>query len=563
MSTSIIQALPDVVLVIDAEATVLDSLGGRSFSLDLGPDLIVGKPVEQALPEEVARCIRGGIKRTLKTRAAFSRVVGVDGANIEVRMSPHGRQRVLAVIRDMTDHVRDEMELQHFSRTDSVTGMLSREVFLTYFENAVADARLAERGIALLYFSLDQFRTIRDSLDEHFGDKILRQVAERMDETLRHSDRVHVLPGNEKSLPAARIGDGEFGIILHGIDQRSAAQIVVDRLLSVFNTPLDIDDRQFTLQPCMGLAVCPQDGEDAKTLLKNAMTAMYEARKLERSNVEFYSDTIKVRSMKRLDLERELHWAIEENQLQLAYQPVFELGGANPVSVEAFLRWEHPLRGTIRPDEFLPLAEAGGLLNQIGEFVLNRACNDMATLHKETGEQTRVAINLARHFFARPDLCEVIGNALEQAGIEPACLQLDLTERMLMRPNEAGPALTSLKAMGIGLQIDDFGCGFTSLRQLKALPIDALKIDASFVHGIGSSSDAEAICSGIISLAHSFGLRCIAESVESQVQLRFLKAAKCDEVQGKMFCAEMDIQTLAEFLLGFRAEHAELRSQPA
>lgn len=555
-NTSIIQALPDAVLVIRRDGTILDSLGGRSFCLDLGPDLIVDRNIDDVLPPEAAQVIRSGIAKVLKTREPHCRTVSIDKQRFELRMSPHGRDRILTVLRDVSDSDGSE-EIRALTRRDAVTGLVSREIFLTYFETAVADALLAERGLAVLYLSLDQFRSVRDSVDQHFGDDLLRVIAERLLGCLREADHILTIPGVSDALAAARIGDGEFAILLNNIEQRDDAQAAVQRILGEFAAPVSLQDHEFLLKPCMGLAVCPHDGKDAKSLLQNAMTAMYEARKLDRSSVEFYSDTIKVRSLKRLDLEKELHWALEQNQLRLNYQPVFDLAAAAPVSMEAFLRWDHPLKGTLRPGEFLPLAEATGFIMQISDWVLEKALSDTAHLHATTGTQMRVSVNLARQYFARPDLCDVMFDTLEKHNLDPSFLQLDLTERMLMRADDAGPVLSILKSMGIGLQIDDFGSGFSSLKRLKMMPVDALKIDGDFIDGIGQSSESEAICSSVIGLAHAYGLRCVAEAVETSAQVQFLRANGCDEVQGNALSPELDLASLCEFVSGFAEERAD------
>ena len=236
----------------------------------------------------------------------------------------------------------------------------------------------------------------------------------------------------------------------------------------------------------------------------------------------------------------------------LHYQPVFELAEANPVAMEAFLRWCHPLRGLLTPAQFLPLAEATGQIQRISEWVLRKACQDHVELVEKTGTALAVSVNFSRHYFSRPDLIEHLQSVFDETGFNPCELQLDITERMLMRMEVVGPLLARLKALGITLQVDNFGSGYSSLKQIRRLPLDALKIDGDFIAGIGRSDDDEALCRSIISLAHAYGLRCVAEAVETRDQVRFLRRAGCDDIQGNLFGAEMPISAMEIFVEQFR-----------
>ncbi|MEL6868844.1 MAG: GGDEF domain-containing phosphodiesterase [Pseudomonadota bacterium] len=549
--TSVIKALPDIVLVVRRDGMVLDSLGGRTFTLDLAPDNMIGRRVEDVLPEPVARTLAQVTGRVLRSREAVTRDVQSDDERYEIRVSVHGRERVLAVLRDLS--TQDGSATGRLLQPDRLVERLAgREKFVRALDAAVDEAKLAERMVAVICIALDDFDSGTASLDHNTVDELLRQAGERLCGVMAQSDAVPMLPGRRKTFAATRLERDQFCVMLTKIADAEQAEAFAESLGDALLPEYFASGQTLRIQPAIGLALFPQDGGNAEHVLGSAMSAMANADNLSRSGVERYSDSRRIVSERHQDLAEELRWAIDEHQLRLHYQPVFELSSANPIAIEAFLRWDHPLRGLITPQHFLPLAEGTGQIQRISEWVLRQACTDLKALRDQTDTSLAVSVNFSRHYFSRPDLVEHMQEIFAECDFDPCWLQLDITERMLMRTEYAGPLLARLKTLGIGLQIDDFGSGFSSLKRLRKLPLDALKIDGDFIAGIGRNDDDEMLCRAVISLAHAYGMRCVAEAVESREQVKFLRACGCDDIQGNLFGAEMPLDLVAIFLEQFQ-----------
>ena len=536
-------ALPDVVLVVRRDGEVLDSLGGRTFSLDLEPDGVIGQQLEQVLPDACAATLRASMGRVLRTREPQTLVTTADGHDYELRVSAHGRERVLAVVRDLSTDSPTPNGLLQQAGDDGVS--VGREAFLHQLGDAVNAAKLSERSLALFAIGIREFARLRATLDPDAEARLGNELTQRLYSTVASC-------AETDHLAVTRLGADRFAVLAPGISNGEDALELGNRFTVALERAFDVAGVEVSVAPVVGVAIGPQDGTSGEHLLRNAITAMEDCITLDRSGIERYTDTRKFRTERRQDLTEELRWAISEQQLVLHYQPVFELGSATPVAVEAYLRWHHPLRGLLTAAEFLAVAEATGQIQRLSEWVLQTACTDLARLREDTGAALAVSVNLSRHYFSRTDLLAHLQQVFDDTGFDPAWLQLDITERMLMRAEQVGPVLAQLKRLGIGLQVDDFGSGFTSLKQFRRFPLDALKIDGDFIGGIGRSADDEAVCRSVIDLAHAYGMRCIAEAVETSTQVRFLRAAGCDDVQGNLFGTEMDFDALAVFLEQFR-----------
>lgn len=549
--TSVIKALPDIVLVVRRDGRILDSLGGRTFSLDLAPDNIVGSDVTDVLPEVVERTLTPLIGRVLRSREAVTREAADSTDRYELRLTPHGRERVLVVLRDMgrSDGTSSGQLLQPDRLVPQLAG---REQFVRALDAFVDEAKLAERKLALVCIGFPDLADSLSTLDHNGSDSLLQMIGERLCAVMQDADDVPRLPACE-SFAATRLERDQFCIMLPGIADAEVAESFAQRLGDALMPVCRIADQQINLSPAIGLAMFGQDGDTSEHVLRSALSAMNQADCLERSGVERYTDTRRIADERNHDLAEELRWAIDKDQLRIHYQPVFELATASPIAIEAFLRWDHPLRGLLLPGGFLPLAESTGQIQRISEWVLRRACEDLLSLRESTGALLSVSVNLSRHYFSRPDFVEHLDEIFSELTFDPSWLQLDITERMLMRTDYAGPLLARLKTMGIGLQIDDFGSGFTSLNQLRKMPLDALKIGGEFIAGIGRNDDDETLCKAVISLAHAYGMRCVAEAVESREQVKFLRACQCDDIQGKLFGAEMPIDLTKIFLEQFQS----------
>jgi diguanylate cyclase (GGDEF)-like protein len=417
---------------------------------------------------------------------------------------------------------RYQVQLEHQANYDALTGLPNRNLLYDRLHQALFMQR-APHAVAVVFIDLDHFKFVNDSLGHSMGDKLLQGMAERLRSVLREGDTV------------ARLGGDEFVLILN--DQASeevifrAMQRVADRLAE----PIQIEGREMTLTCSAGISLYPQDGSDVDTLLKNADTAMYRAKEHGRSNFQFYTAEMNERVTERLAMEGALRRAIERREFALHYQQRVDLATGVVVGAEALVRWLHPEWGMVRPARFIPLAEETGLIVPIGEVVLREACRQARAWLEEGLPPGVVSVNLSARQFRQEGLVRTVSRVLEETRLDARHLELELTESMVMHNVEAAVAtLQGLKSLGVALSVDDFGTGYPSLAYLRNLPIDKLKIDRSFVRGIGAGEqrDDGVLAQAIISLGHNLNLRVVAEGVETDAQVRFLKRHGCDEVQG-------------------------------
>ncbi|MEM9172638.1 MAG: bifunctional diguanylate cyclase/phosphodiesterase [Pseudomonadota bacterium] len=549
--TTLIEALPDVVLVVRRDGRILDSLGGRLFSLDIAPDAMIGRDIGDVFSESVVSAILAASASVLKTRRSLTRTVDEGDVRYEIRLAAHGRERVLAVIRDASAG-SDSSSLRLLQPDALVQQFVGREQFIRLLDAAVSQARLSERSLAVVCVDFDGFEPLIESMPEAEVDSLISHLGERCCRVFEQQGLRTVGDGLRDIYAACRLSRVRFAVLLPQVDDADSVDAFALTLGAALSEPLGDQASGLRLTPNVAVAMAPQDGGTGEAVLSNALTALEEAGALDTTGVERYADTRRVHSERQQDLAEELRWAIDEKQLRLHYQPVFALSDATPVAMEAYLRWQHPLRGALTPGQFLPLAEATGQIQRISDWVLRKACTDNVSLARGAGMGIAVVVNFSRHYFSRPDLIEHMVEIFDDTQFDSSSLILDITERMLMRVDVAGPLLARLKSMGIGLQVDNFGSGYSSLKQIRRLPLDALKIDGEFVAGIGRSADDEAICQSIIQLAHSYGLRCVAEAVESRDQVRFLRASGCDDIQGNLFGPEMTLSEIEIFIEQFK-----------
>ena len=417
---------------------------------------------------------------------------------------------------------RYQEELEHQANYDALTGLPNRNLLHDRLKRAVF-AQRDVRPIAVVFVDLDHFKFINDSLGHTQGDKLLAIIAERLDSIVREGDTV------------ARLGGDEFVLVLNDQNKEDVIFRAMQRVLSKVSEPMTIDGQELYITCSAGVSLYPQDGPDIETLLKNADVAMYRAKENGRNNFQFYTPEMNDLANERLALEHSLRRALERRELLLHYQPKVELGTGVIVGAEALVRWQHPEWGLIEPERFIPIAEETGLIVQIGAWVLHTACNQ-SRLWQDAGlPPVTISVNLSARQFRQENFVEMVTRILNETGLKPEHLEIELTESMLMHNAKAAIAiLRGLKSIGVRLSLDDFGTGYSSLNYLSRLPIDALKIDRSFVQQIGDQ-DAYGdgiLAQAIISLGHSLNLRVIAEGVETDAQLKFLKEHQCDEVQG-------------------------------
>jgi diguanylate cyclase (GGDEF)-like protein/PAS domain S-box-containing protein len=449
-----------------------------------------------------------------------------------------GRIKYAGIMRDVTERKCAEERIRHLAHYDYLTGLPNRTLFSQLLEQALSESKFAQKQVAVLFIDLDRFKLINDSLSHESGDAVLQQMAKRLTDALPRRDTI------------ARFGGDEFAVLMRDCSIPKDAAETAQKLLTALAQPLLLEGQEYHLTASIGISAFPGDGENAQTILKHSDIAMYRAKEHGKNNYQFYSSQMNLHSFERLVLERFLRHALEQDEFQLYYQPKIDLVTNCVTGVEALLRWIHPGMGIISPTKFIPLAEETGLIVPIGAWVLRAACAQNRAWQEQGLPALTVAVNLSARQFAQEDLHETIIAVLDETGLPPELLELEITESVTMEnPEHAAALLRKLKALGIRLAIDDFGTGYSSLSYLKRFPIDNVKIDRSFIKDIPHDQDDVAITQAVIAMAHSLRLKVIAEGVESEDHLRFLREHGCDEAQGYLFGAPMPADKVMQLLL--------------
>ncbi len=546
--------LPDVFLELNGAGQVVRHVGGGREDTLLDPAGSVGQNIAAGWPAGAAQRLRHTIRKALRSRQhqVCTVELGEQGtAAYEVRLFVRGRDRLLAVLRL---HAPDDPRSQSRSFTDTLTGLATRDRLLLELENALSEARLRERRIGLLCLDIDRLTRINETFGRQTGDEVLKIAALRINSCLRERDQLVEL---DSSAALARVGGDEFIMVLN-IQSREAMSRIAERLSRIFADPLHCNGHDLAVSPSIGMAIFPEDGNDAESLLTSARAALDTARDFGTANGFFHS-TAADRSMQAQDLSRELRWALENNQLELHYLPRIELSTRQITAVEALLRWRHPVRGFVPLPQVIPLAETTGLMRPIGEWTLAAASTMARRLGEAFDHPPTVSINLSQREFSRPDLPDLVSTTLAKTGIDGSRLQLEFTESALMRHRQSQALLERLSALDVRLAIDDFGTGHISMVQLQSLPVSALKIDHSLVTGIDSDPERLSLCSAIISVGRHLQLEVIAEGVETQNQLQLLEEAGCQAAQGFYFTRPLPADALFPFLHSFAGlKHAAM-----
>ena len=424
-----------------------------------------------------------------------------------------------------------EINLVFASTHDALTGLPNRRLFNQNLEQALAHARRHHRSLALLFLDLDRFKFINDTLGHGAGDVLLQQVAQRLVDCVRQEDDVARASGVQSTV--ARLGGDEFVVLVKELIEVDESAVVARRILERLRHPFLLNRQECQVTTSVGIATYPHDGQDGPTLLKNADIAMYRAKETGRNNYQFYSTEMNVHTQERLALEADLSRAIGHNELVLHYQPKADVRTLRFTGMEALLRWQHPERGLVFPDRFIPLAEESGLIVQLGEWALRAACARTRGWQEQGIAGLCVAVNVSARQLRQGDFVALLADVLNETGLPANSLELEITESMTMDdPERAVQMFKQIKQMGVHLTIDDFGTGYSSLAHLKRFPIDTLKIDRSFIKDIPDDANDTAITQAIIAMAHSLKLKVVAEGVETNAQLRFLLQQGCDEFQG-------------------------------
>ncbi|MBY6035083.1 EAL domain-containing protein [Fictibacillus nanhaiensis] len=445
-------------------------------------------------------------------------------------------ENIVVVARDITERNKHEELVKKMAYHDQLTGLPNRRSFTEEFDGHLRNAENKNQQLGVLFLDMDRFKFINDSLGHTFGDLVLKEVSMRLKQFTTGYGRVYRMSGDE------------FTIILENITANKLKQ-KMSKLLDLFEQPIYIEDEMIRITASIGVSLFPSDGHDPKILLKNADLAMYRAKEDGKNTYHFYQSAFENNSYERLLMENELHDAIKNKEFVLHYQPRFSIDQSTILAVEALIRWNHPRWGMVSPGEFIPLAEETGLITKIGAWVIETACTQMREWMNKGFFPIKIAVNLSARQFLKRDLVSSIQGILRKTGLPPELLELEITESMLMKYEDTILfSIEQLKGMGVQFALDDFGTGYSSMGYLNKFHIDTLKIDQSFIRGIGTETDDSAIATAIITLAHALKMNVVAEGVETEEQYNYLVHNKCDEIQGFFTCRPLESEKLETLL---------------
>ncbi len=458
--------------------------------------------------------------------------------NISAIRGADGKTRnYVGIFSDLTALKESEENLLYLLGHDTLTDLPNRHLLQERLSYAINEAKSGGQMVAILLMDLDRFKVINDTMGHDVGDRLLVEVAKRLRQGLENNGTL------------GRMGGDEFGFIMPKLTHAEVAGQTAQTMLKTLIQAFVIDDMEYFIGASIGIGIYPLDGEDVKTLIKNTDAAMYHAKEQGRNNFQFYRNTLNTTSMARMLMEGSLRSALEKEEFFLCYQPQMDVKSGRMIGAEALIRWQHPLQGTISPGEFIPLAEETGLIIPMGHWALETACRQVKEWQESGFPPLRMAVNLSGIQFRQPDFTDQVTGVLNGTGIETSWLELELTESIAMGDvEETFAKLNTLSNLSVKLAIDDFGTGFSSLSYLKRFPIDTLKIDQSFVRNCTTDPEDAAIIRTFIGLAHSLGLSVIAEGVETEDQLEFLKSHNCNEIQGYYYSRPLKVDDFAEFL---------------
>lgn len=432
---------------------------------------------------------------------------------------------------------------------DSLTGLPNRKLFLDCLDKGINQARRDSRSLVLLDVSPDRFQQVNETLGVYNGDQILKIVAERIHGVVRSSDIVGRSESAAQIENTARIGGNEFAVVLYGVNSVENASVVNKRILEAIKEPIHLDGDDVHLTASIGIAVFPEDGDEAGTLVKRAGSAKDYAKKQGRDRYQFYSSEMEAHSRAILKMVSDLRMALEKQQFEMYYQPQIDLSSGTVIGMESLIRWIHPEDGFVSPEDFIPVAEEMGLIVPIGSWVLHEACHRASEWNAAGYDHLKVSINVSANQFLDPEFKATVVSTLQSSGLDPCNLVLEITESMLMgEVDQLASLLHDIKSLGVSFSLDDFGTGYSSLSYLKKFPIDELKIDRSFLLEVPINNDDNSIVRAIIAMAHSLGQKVVAEGVEELEQLEFLRQHDCDIIQGYYYSKPLKKSDFDDYL---------------
>lgn len=545
MLETIFDAIPDLFFLIELDGTIVDYHTGDEKNLYVSPHQFIGQRMTDILPPEVISKFQTHVDKISQQEGMKTfeyEVIMPHGlVHFEARMSylPEYNQIVL-IIRDISEQYKSAEIIRHQAYYDTLTSLPNRFLSLDRLSQLLTEAERTNDKTAVLFLDLDDFKKINDSLGHEIGDKVLIQSAYRLKQVLREGDTV------------GRLGGDEFIVLLRGITEHQDAIVITENLLNSFKEPFLIDGRELMLTLSIGVAISPENGRCASDLLRNADTAMYQAKDLGRNTYSFFSKEMNTMMLRRFEIEEQMHGALERNEFELYYQPQFDVKKQKITGVEALLRWHNSALGNVTPDEFIPIAEHTGLIIPIGRFVIKQALLFLKEWQNSHGKNVTMAVNLSPCQFRDSELVNFIKRSLVETKVSAENLELEITEGVLMSgQSHIHDSLIEISALGIKLSMDDFGTGYSSLSYLRQYAFDVLKIDQSFISGIPLNKADSELVNTIIAMAHSLGLTVVAEGVETKEQLKLLDELDCDLVQGYYFSKPINARQLIDFSVNY------------
>jgi len=539
-SQALIDGLPDTIVRISANGVVLDYKVGDDSSLRIDKESVVGHKIDTLLPPGLGKEINGLLVQVFKTSEPVTKEFTLQFEDkkyvYEGRFVKIGKYEIVCILRDITDRRKVEEEIRFLAYNDSLTMLPNRSFFNEWVNNRLAYLLSSTGYLSVFILDLDNFKQINDTLGHHIGDSLLKNVAIRLQQAIDiicdldkdHSDDCEFL--------LSRFGSDEFAVVFSSNKKVIPVDSIAKQLKNEFGHAVILQGHEVFITVSIGVASYPADGNELHTLIKNADTALHHSKRNGQNHYSLYSHRMNARSLERLTLENSLRKALAANEFFLCYQPQVNLNTGKIIGAEALIRWQHPEKGIISPEGFIPMAENTGLINSIGEWVLLEACTQMKKWLDQGFSLKRMAINLSSVQFQQADFMKIIREVIASTGLLSSYIELELTETSVMRNAEKSISLLhDIREEGMALSVDDFGTGYSSLSYLKRFPINALKIDRSFIQDLQNNPDDAAITFSIIAMAHNLNLKVIAEGVENEEQLKLLRLHHCDEGQGFLF----------------------------
>ncbi|RAT96710.1 bifunctional diguanylate cyclase/phosphodiesterase [Brevibacillus sp. Leaf182] len=443
--------------------------------------------------------------------------------------------KLLLVTRDVTDRKQSEETIHHLAYHDALTDLPNRRMYVQQLSKEMMQAKRFQSNLAVLFLDLDRFKDVNDSFGHDVGDMLLIEASKRLQACLKPGDVV------------ARLGGDEFTIMQNQLQDRNEATALAEQIMNQLQRPFELDGHVFNVSCSIGIALYPQDGDNPEDLLKRADTALYTVKSRGKNGYDFFDPTMEAKSLERILMENEMRKAIEQEQFQIYYQPKIDIATSAMTGMEALVRWVHPELGIIPPNRFIPIAEETGMILALGEWILKQACKQNKIWHDQ-GYTLKVSVNLSARQIYQKDLVEMIKDILRETNLSPDWLELEITESIFVKMEEATAVLQQIRDVGIQISIDDFGTGYSSFSYIKSLPVDTIKIDASFIRDIHHNQESQAIVKAIVTIAQSLNMNVIAEGIELDDQVAALKENGCDHGQGYLFSKPLPTDDFDQFL---------------